>query len=127
VAARVPGLRDLRRPPGPAPGTEEERVLHDLQWDVDLHTFEPGSVAAWLGEAGFERVRTETEELTATVFGWAVRTLESEVRPELLGRRWAWLAFLGWRGLYRFDQAVLYRVLPKRIFYNLLAAARKPG
>jgi ubiquinone/menaquinone biosynthesis C-methylase UbiE len=127
VASRIPRLRALRRSPGPTPATEEERVLHDLQWDVDLHTFEPKSVAAWLREAGFEGVRIETEELTATVFGWAVRTLEHEVRPGLLGRRWAWVAFLGWRGLYRFDQTVLYHLLPKRIFYNLLAFARKPG
>jgi ubiquinone/menaquinone biosynthesis C-methylase UbiE len=126
LAGRVPALRGFRRPPSPPPATEDERVLRDLEWDVDLHTFEPSEVAVWLRETGFDRVRTETEELTATLFGWAVRTLESEVRPGLLARRWAWTAFLGWRALYRMDQAILYRFLPKRLFYNLLVSARKP-
>jgi ubiquinone/menaquinone biosynthesis C-methylase UbiE len=127
AAGRVPGLRGLRRPSTPPPATEAERILRDLEWDVDLHTFDPAEVARWLREAGFDQVRAETEELTATLFGWAVRTLESEVRPGLLGRRWAWTAFLGWQALYRMDQALLYRLLPRRLFYNLLVSARKPG
>jgi hypothetical protein len=60
----------------------------------------------------------------ASLVGWAVRTLESEARPGLLGRRWGRAAYLGWRGLSAVDQA-LYQVLPKRWFYNLLLSGRR--
>jgi ubiquinone/menaquinone biosynthesis C-methylase UbiE len=124
---RFPSLRDLRRPRAPEPATEADRVLRDLEFAVDLHTFEPDELFAWTREAGFERVRVETEELLASLFGWAVRTIEGEIRPGLLGRRWAVVAMYGWVWLYRFDQAALYRVVPKRLFYNLLLSAQKPG
>ena len=124
---RLPALRDIRRPPSPEPATEEERVLRDLEFAVDLHTFEPRDMVAWARETGFRAVRVETEELAASLFGWAVRTIEGEARPGLLGRRWAIAAMYGWVWLYRFDQAALYRLLPKRLFYNLLLYAEKPG
>lgn len=109
----------------PPPGTEHERVLRDLEFEVDLHTFEPAEVEVWAREAGFRRVRTETEELTSSLFGWAVRTIESEARSGLLGRDWARFAYEGWRSLYRVDTA-LYRFLPKRLFYNVLLSAERP-
>jgi ubiquinone/menaquinone biosynthesis C-methylase UbiE len=121
-----PRFRSLRRPPAPEPATDEERVLRDLEFAVDLHTFEPSELVAWTRGAGFHEVRIETEELLASLFGWAVRTIEAEIRPGVLGRRWAVAALFGWVWLYRFDQAALYRVLPKRLFYNLLLHARKP-
>jgi ubiquinone/menaquinone biosynthesis C-methylase UbiE len=124
---RVPALRDIRRRPSEDPATEEERVLRDLEFAVDLHTFEPRDVAGWALEVGFRDGRVETEELLASLFGWAVRTIEGEARPGLLGRRWAIMAMYGWVWLYRFDQAALYRLLPKRLFYNLLLYAEKPG
>lgn len=127
VLDRTPRFRSLRRPPAPEPVTDEERVLRDLEFAVDLHTFEPAELEAWTREAGFGPVRTETEELLASLFGWAVRTIEGEIRPGVLGRRWAVVAMFGWVWLYRFDQAALYRILPKRLFYNLLLHARKPG
>lgn len=124
LADRVAG--GLRRPPAPPPDTEEERALRELEFAVDLHTFEPEQVALWAMEAGFVRTRVETEELLSGVLGWAVRTIEAEARPELLRERWASFAYRSWRGLYRVDQ-VLYRLLPKRIFYNLLLFAERPG
>lgn len=124
---RVPALREVRRAPDAPPATEEERVLRDLEFAVDLHTFEPSQVAGWAREVGFERIRIETEELTASLFGWAVRTVEGEARPGLLGKRWARFAMYGWVWLYRLDQDVLYRVVPKRLFYNLLLVAQKPA
>jgi ubiquinone/menaquinone biosynthesis C-methylase UbiE len=117
---------DLRRPPAPGPATEEERIIRELEFAVDLHTFEPAEVEEWAGAAGFERVRTETEELTAAVFGWSMRTVEALVRPELRTERWGQFAYRSWLRLYRLDQEWLYRVVPKRAFYNVLLYAERP-
>lgn len=116
----------LRRPPPAPPRTDEERALRDLEFAVDLHTFEPAEVAAWAADAGFRGVRTETEELVSGIFGWSVRTIESQAREGLFGVRWAEFAYRTWLGLYRLDQS-LYRLLPKRLFYNLLLYAERPG
>jgi ubiquinone/menaquinone biosynthesis C-methylase UbiE len=123
LAARLPGVR-IRRD-SPPPVSEEDRAMHDLEFDVDLHTFDPKEVRAWARGAGFDEVRIETEELIASMFGWAVRTLEAEVRPGLLGKRWARFAYRAWRSLYRIDD-VLRGVVPSRLFYNLLLYAEKP-
>jgi ubiquinone/menaquinone biosynthesis C-methylase UbiE len=40
AAARFPGLGGIRRLPA-EPVTEEDRLLLDLEFDVDLHTFDP--------------------------------------------------------------------------------------
>ncbi len=120
---RLPGVRIRREEP--APSTEEDRVLQDLQFDVDLHTFEPKRVEEWLRDAGFDGVRIETEELVASLFGWTVRTIEAEAVPGLLGPRWARFAYRGWRALYRIDDA-LRGVIPAGLFYNLLLVAEKP-
>lgn len=124
VADRVAGA--LRRPPASPPETEAERHLRDLEFAVDLHTFEPEKVARWAEDVGFEGVRTETEELVSSVFGWAVRTIESQAREGLLGAGWAEFAYRGWLALYRLDE-LLYRALPKRLFYNLLLYAERPA
>jgi ubiquinone/menaquinone biosynthesis C-methylase UbiE len=109
----------LRRPPALEPVTADERVCRELEWHVDLHTFEPDAVARMAREAGFVRIRVETEELVSSLAGWAVRTIEAEVPPGVLGRRWGSLAYRIYLALYEFDQRLLYRVIPKRIFYNL--------
>ncbi|MGH2710526.1 MAG: class I SAM-dependent methyltransferase [Actinomycetota bacterium] len=109
----------------PPPSSEEEHVLHELEFDVDLHTFRPSDVERWAQEAGMDGVKIETEELIASMFGWAVRTLEAEARPDLLGKRWARFAYRTWRGLYRIDD-LLRGVIPRSVFYNLLLYAEKP-
>jgi SAM-dependent methyltransferase len=123
LAGSVPGIR-IRREQPPAP-SDEHRAMHDLEFDVDLHTFEPRAVAEWARRAGFQEVKTETEELVASLFGWAVRTIEAEARPGIFGRRWARFAYRSWRALYRVDDA-LRHVLPAGLFYNLLLAGQKP-
>jgi ubiquinone/menaquinone biosynthesis C-methylase UbiE len=118
----------LRRPPAADPATEDERILRDLEWHVDLHTFEPEAVARTAREAGFDRVRVETEELVSSLAGWAVRTIEAEVPPGVLGRRWGTFAYRTYLRLYELDQQWLYRLVPKRIFYNLhLYGEKSPG
>lgn len=124
----VPGLADLRRPSiRENGGTEEDEALAALEHEVDLHTFRPRDVEHLARIAGFDEVRVVTEELTASWLGWAVRTVEGSVRPDLLGVRWALTAFHGHRLLSRFDDAVLARVVPRGLFYNLILAARKAG
>jgi ubiquinone/menaquinone biosynthesis C-methylase UbiE len=119
----VPGLR---KPPATEPRTEQERILRDLEWGVDLHTFVPAQVESLARGLGFVRVRVETEELVSSVFGWAVRTLEAEVRRGLLGYRWSTFAYRGWRSLYAVDR-LLYGLVSKDRFYNLLLYGEKDG
>jgi SAM-dependent methyltransferase len=116
----------LLRPPAPPPSTEDERILKDLEFAVDLHTFEPGLVERSCRDIGFTNIRTETEELASSLVGWAVRTMESQVSPGVLGEKWGPFAYRMYMRLYDFDQRYLYRVLPKRAFYNLLLYAEKP-
>jgi SAM-dependent methyltransferase len=106
--------------------TEDERTLRDLEWHVDLHTFVPADVAGLARGAGFGNVRVETEELASSLVGWAVRTIEAEVPPALLGSRWADLAYRAYRSLYRLDASVLSPLLPGELFYNLLLYAERP-
>jgi ubiquinone/menaquinone biosynthesis C-methylase UbiE len=126
AAARMaPRLRQATVPESDL--TEDDRILRDLEWLVDLHTFEPEEVAAMARAAGFSKVRTETEELTSSLVGWAVRTVESQVPADLLGARWAGLAYRTYLALYALDQAALYRFIPKRFFHNLLLYGEKRG
>lgn len=123
----VGNVRDGVRAVRGEPATEDERILRDLEYEVDLHTFDPKAVAAWARDVGFTAVRTETEELLSSLFGWTVRTIEAEARPGLLGARWANFAYRNYLRLYRLDQRVLYGVLPERLFYNLLLYAERPA
>jgi ubiquinone/menaquinone biosynthesis C-methylase UbiE len=125
VVARI--RPELRRPPAPEPATEQDRIVRDLEFAVDLLTFEPTEVERWASAQGFERIRTETEELTAALFGWSVRTVEALARPGLVTERWGNFAYRSWLRLYRLDQGLLYGLVPKRAFYNLLLYAERPG
>jgi SAM-dependent methyltransferase len=112
---------------GEAPRTDEDRILKELEFAVDLHTFDPATVVRWAGESGFTGVRVQTEELLSSLFGWAVRTAEAEARPGLLPRGWPLFAYRNYLRLYGFDQRVLYRVAPRALFYNLLLYGERPG
>ncbi len=124
----VPGLSDLRKPSiREAGGSPEDEALAALEHEVDLHTFRPKDVEHLTRIAGFDEVEVLTEELTANWFGWAVRTIEGSIRPGVLGLRWALTALHGYTALHRFDDAVLARVVPRSLFYNLILHARKAG
>lgn len=122
----ISAVRRLQKPSPPPPSTVEEAALRDLEFAVDLHTFEPAEVATWARREGFVNVRVETEELTSAVVGWAIRTCEAHLRPGVLGQRWGRFAYRTYLTLYRLDEA-LYRVVPKRLFYNLLLYGEKPA
>src|SRR6476619_2534383 len=97
-----------------------------LEAVVDLHTFDPDELARMALRAGAVDVSTTTEELTAAVLGWPVRTFEAAVKPGALGWSWAMFAYGSWKRLSAVDR-VLSRVLPERLFYNVGITGVKPG
>ncbi len=97
-----------------------------LEAIVDLHTFDPGDLARMALRAGAVDVRTKTEELTAALFGWPVRTFEAAVPPGALGWNWAMFAYGSWKRLSALDR-VLSRVVPEQLFYNVGITGVKPG
>jgi ubiquinone/menaquinone biosynthesis C-methylase UbiE len=105
-------------------GTGEEHRLEQL---VDVHAFTPAELAGHAEAAGFEGVRVSGEELAASLFGWANRTLEASADP--LEVPWAWrvYAYRGYLLLQTLDRSLLEPRLPAALFYNLLLSARAPG
>jgi SAM-dependent methyltransferase len=125
AAARVaPPLRRPEPPPDAAL-SGDRRLLRDLEWVVDLHTFVPSDLERMGRSVGLLDVRVETEELASSLIGWAVRTVEAEAPPGLLGNRWANVAYRMYLGLSALDREVLSRVLPRDWFYNVLLYGRK--
>jgi SAM-dependent methyltransferase len=105
-------------------GWSEEARLEQV---VDVHAFTPAELSAHAVAAGFERVRVSGEELAASLFGWANRTLEASADP--LDVPWAWrvYAYRGYLLLQTLDRSLLEPRLPAALFYNLLLSARVPG
>ena len=124
AATALPPLASWRKPR--THGGGDDAAIAALEWEVDLHTFDPAQVEDMARVAGFTEVRTVTEDLTASWLGWAVRTVEGSVAPGKLGLRWALFAYHGYLRLQRFDERVLARVVPRQLFYNLILHARAP-
>jgi ubiquinone/menaquinone biosynthesis C-methylase UbiE len=107
---------------GAAP-SEEDR----LEGVVDVHAFTPGELTGHTRAAGFEDVRVRGEELAASLFGWANRTLEATAEPSEVPWAWRVYAYRGYLVLQRLDRSLLEPRLPPALFYNLLLSARAPG
>jgi ubiquinone/menaquinone biosynthesis C-methylase UbiE len=107
-------------------GRHEETLGHELELSVDVHSFTPRELRACARRAGFRSVRLAGEELTASWFGWANRTLEASAEPDAIPSAWRWYAYGGYLALRALDRAVLEPRLPPAIFYNLLISARSP-
>ena len=103
--------------------SEEDR----LEQVGDVHAFTPAELSAHAEDAGFEGVRVSGEELAASLFGWANRTLEASADP--LDVPWAWrvYAYRGYLLLQTVDRSLLEPRLPAALFYNLLLSARVPA
>ena len=121
---QVPPLRD--RWARPAAELAESSRAAALEAVVDLHTFDPDRLAATCMRAGAIDVRTVTEELTASWFGWPVRTFEAAVKPGALGWGWAMFAYRGWLALSGLDERVLARIVPDEFFYNVCVTGIRP-
>ncbi len=105
---------------------DESSAAAALEAVVDLHTFDPHTLARTCLRAGAVDVTTVTEELTASWFGWPVRTLEAAVRPGSLGWNWAMFAYRGWLALSALDERVMSKVVPAELFYNVSVTGTKP-
>jgi SAM-dependent methyltransferase len=103
--------------------SEEDR----LEQLVDVHAFTPAQLSEHAHAAGFEGVHLSGEELAASLFGWANRTLEASADP--LDVPWAWrvYAYRGYLLLQTLDRSLLEPRLPAALFYNLLLSARAPS
>jgi len=116
-------LRSWRRPQTELDSSSRAAALEAV---VDLHTFDPGRLERTACSAGAVDVRVITEEFTAAVFGWPVRTFEAAVPPGKLGRGWAMFAYRTWQRLAALDEHVVSRVLPRAFGYNVLLTGTKP-
>ena len=122
-AGQLPGLHDWIRPQTELDESSKAAALESV---VDIHTFDPTHLRVMAMRSGFVDVDTVTEELTASWFGWPVRTFEAAVTPGKLGWNWAKFAFNGWRGLSWLDHNVLDKVVPAELFYNVCVTGCKP-
>jgi ubiquinone/menaquinone biosynthesis C-methylase UbiE len=113
-----------RRSNGNRAGRSEEDRLEGI---VDVHAFTPGELTAHTRAAGFEDVRVRGEELAASLFGWANRTLEATAEPTEVPWAWRQYAYRGYLLLQRLDRSLLEPRLPPALFYNLLLSARAPA
>ena len=121
---KLPGLEGWRRP---QEELDESSRAAALEAVVDLHTFEPSDLERMATNAGAVDVRTASEEFTAAMLGWPVRTFEASVPPGRLGWGWAKFAFNGWTTLSWVDANVWRRVVPKGWFYNVMVTGTKPS
>jgi ubiquinone/menaquinone biosynthesis C-methylase UbiE len=99
---------------------------HGMEWLVDVHSFSPPELRGVARDAGFEAVRVGGEELLASWFGWANRTLEGTADPDRVPWLWRQYAYRGYLALQQVDRRLLEGRLPPAWFYNLLLSARKP-
>ena len=120
----LPGMDRYRAPDlKHGDGAAEDVLMARLEDEVDLHTFRPRDVEHMARIAGFDTVEVVTEELTANWVGWAVRTIEGSIAPGTLGMRWAMTAYRTYLALSAFDEAVMQRIVPAPLFYNLVLCA----
>ena len=123
-ATQLPALEERwARPPAELAESSRAAALESV---VDIHTFDPDVLARLCEDAGAVEVRTVTEELTASWFGWPVRTFEAAVKPGALGWGWARFAYTGWLRLSWLDENVLSKVVPAELFYNVCVTGTKP-
>jgi ubiquinone/menaquinone biosynthesis C-methylase UbiE len=106
---------------GAGPSEEDE-----LEGEVDVHAFTPGELYGPARAAGLEDVQVRGEELAASLFGWANRTLEATAEPTEVPWAWRVYAYRGYLLLQRLDRSLLEPRLPPALFYNLLVSARAP-
>ena len=98
---------------------------HGLERYVDVHAFAPGKLRTLARDAGFHHIHLRGEELLASWFGWANRSLEATAEPDEVPWLWRQYAYRGYLVLQQVDRVVLEPRLPPGVFYNLMLRARK--
>ncbi len=119
---KLPWLSGWRRPQAELDESSRAAALEAV---VDLHTFDPADLERMAANAGAVEVRTASEEFTAAMLGWPVRTFEAAVPPGRLGWGWAKFAFGSWTTLSWVDANVWRRMVPKGWFYNVMVTGVK--
>jgi ubiquinone/menaquinone biosynthesis C-methylase UbiE len=119
---RLPPLQGWRRPQEELDSSSRAAALEAV---VDIHVFDPADLEATARRAGARDVRVVTEEFTAAMLGWPVRTFEAAVPPGKLGFGWAMFAYRSWQRLSWLDENVLSRVVPREWFYNALVTGTR--
>ncbi|WP_199433486.1 class I SAM-dependent methyltransferase [Qaidamihabitans albus] len=121
---RLPALRSWRRS---QEELDESSRAAALEAVVDLHTFDPSDLERKALTAGAVDVRAVTEEFSAALLGWPIRTVEAAVPQERLTLRWRLFAYYAWLRLSALDKKVLARILPRELFYNVMITGTKPA
>jgi ubiquinone/menaquinone biosynthesis C-methylase UbiE len=122
TVTKLPALQGWRRP---QEELDESSRAAALEAVVDIHVFDPAELEDTARRAGARDARVVTEEFTAAMLGWPVRTFEAAVPPGRLGMGWAMFAYRSWQRLSWLDQNVLSRVVPRGWFYNALVSGTK--
>jgi ubiquinone/menaquinone biosynthesis C-methylase UbiE len=124
TVTKLPPLQGWRRP---QQELDESSRAAALEAVVDIHVFDPDQLEELARRAGARDARVVTEEFTAAMLGWPVRTFEAAVPPGKLGWGWAMFAYKSWQRLSWLDTNVLSRVVPRGWFYNaLVSGTRSP-
>jgi hypothetical protein len=122
TVTKLPPLQGWRRP---QEELDESSRAAALEAVVDIHVFDPAELEATARRAGARDARVVTEEFTAAMLGWPVRTFEAAVPPGKLGWGWAMFAYRSWQRLSWLDTKVLARVVPRAWFYNALVTGTR--
>ena len=78
-----PLWRRAIRASAPHSGADGDGVEgHELELEVDVHSFVPGELRDSIAAAGFDAVRVSGEELVANAYGWLLRSLEASAEAE---------------------------------------------
>lgn len=121
---RLPGLGSWRRPQAELDESSRAAALEAV---VDIHTFDPAHLEDMARSAGGTEVEAVTEEFTAAMLGWPVRTFEAAVPGDKLGWNWARFAFGGFKTLSWVDENIMRRFVPRSFYYNVMITGRKPA
>jgi SAM-dependent methyltransferase len=122
TVTKLPALQGWRRPQAELDESSRAAALEAV---VDIHVFDPDDLERTAWRAGARDVRVVTEEFTAAMLGWPVRTFEAAVSEGKLGLGWAMFAYRSWQRLSWLDQHVLSHVVPRAWFYNALVSGTK--
>jgi ubiquinone/menaquinone biosynthesis C-methylase UbiE len=119
---KLPSLSAWRRP---QEELDESSRAAALEAVVDLHTFDPDTLARTALRAGAVDVHTVTEELLAAWVGWPIRTFEAAVPEHKLGFGWRMFAYRSWQQLSKADK-LLAKFVPDELYYNVSITGRTP-
>lgn len=125
LTTNITKLEPLRAWRRPQAELDESSRAAALEAVVDIHTFDPTALETLVREAGAVAVQAKTEELSAALFGWPVRTFEAAVPMDKLGLRWRLFAYRAWLRLSWLDENVLRRIAPRELFYNVMITGTK--